>query len=180
MDGWHFLVKGEGTDLALSRFFIAFEELRARLAPSKYPNFEISDEGYLWFNIHSSVGTIEVLAFPHGFREATTPFIVVSIPCRAEDLELRLLDKLRKISSRVERAQLFAEKTGAHIEEILASFRMNQHPPLAFTSDYHEILHLKGREVFFSYLGIQLSIVGETVLQVEHAVRNIVSEIEGK
>lgn len=180
LDGWHFLVKGEGTDLALSRFLIAFEELRVRLAPSKYPNLEISDEGYLWFNVDSRVGTVEVLAFPHGFGEAREPFIVVSIPRKAEDLELRLLDKLRKISSHVEKAQLLAEKTGANAKQILASFKRDQHPPLAFTSDYDEILRLKREGIFFSYLGIQLLVLGETVSHVELMIRNIVSEIEDK
>jgi len=171
-------VKGEGTDLALSRFFIAFEELRVRLAPAKYPNLEISDEGYLWFNVDSRVGTVEVLAFPHGFRETKEPFIVVSIPRKAEDLELRFLNKLRKISSRVEKAQLFAEKTGAKAKQILASFKRDQHPPLAFTSNYDEILRLKREGVFFSYLGIQLPVLGETVSQMELIIRNIISEIE--
>jgi len=180
LDGWHFLVKGEGTDLALSRFLIGFEELRVRLAPSKYPNLEISDEGYLWFNVDSHVGTVEVLAFPHGFREAKAPFIVVSIPRKAEDLELRLVDKLRDISSHVDRAQLFADKAEADRVEILASFKRDQHSRLAFTSDYDEILRLKSEGVFFSYFGIQLPILDETVSQVELVIRNIVSEIEAK
>lgn len=178
MDNWHFLAKGEETDLALSRFLIAFEELRARLAPSKYPNLEISDEGYLWFNVDSRVGTVEVLAFPHGFRKAKAPFIVVSIPCKAEDLELRLLEKLRRISSHIKKARFIADKTGANVGQILASFKQDEHPPLAFTSNYDEILRLKRKKAFFSYLGVQLPIIGETVSQVELTIRNIISEIE--
>lgn len=60
LDKWSLHVKDEDTSRALSRFLIAFDELRARLAPSKYPNIEISDEGYFWFNIGTSMGPAEV------------------------------------------------------------------------------------------------------------------------
>ena len=84
----------EDAKCALSRLLIAFDELRARLAPSKYPNLEISDEGYLWFNVDTSIGTVEVIALPFGFKVIKHPSILVSLPCKAEDVNLDFLKKL--------------------------------------------------------------------------------------
>jgi len=180
LDGWHFHVEGKDTGLRLSRFLTAFEELRARLAPSKYPNLEISDEGHLWFNIDSSIGIIEVMAFPFGHSDMNAPFVAVSVPRKAEDLELRTLEKLRNISTRVEEAQLFADKRCASRDEILAAYKQDQHPSLAFTADFDEILLLKKKGVFFSYLGVRFPVVQKAVLEVESAIRRTVSSLESK
>lgn len=180
MDGWHFCIEGEHARSTLARFLNGFEELRARLAPSKYPNLEISDEGYLWFNIDATIGTIEVMAFPFGFSDMKAPFIAVSLPRKAEDIDLGILERLRKTSSVIAGAQLFANKRGITAQEILAAYKRDRHPPLAFTSDFDEILDAKGKGVFFSYLGFRFSVSGRTVLQIERMIRNIVSKLEGK
>jgi len=180
LDGWHFWVKGEDTNLALSRFLTGFEELRARLAPTKYPNLEISDEGYLWFNIDTSIGIVEVMAFPLGFKDVKAPFIAVSTPRKAEDIELRTLQKWRKISSEIAEAWLFADKTAATAQEILDAYKRNQHPPLTFTLDFDEIVGLKRKGVFFSYLGVRFPVKGKTVCEIERMIRDIVSKLEGK
>jgi len=180
LDSWHFCVEGESVGLALSRFLTAIEELRARLAPSKYPNLEISDEGYLWFNIGASIGTVEVVAFPFGFNDMKVPFIAVSIPHKAEDLSLHALEKLRNISLEIAEMHVFADKRGATVQEILAAYRLDQHPRLLFTSDLDEILDLKKRGVFFSYLGVRFLVPDRTVLQIEGMIRDVVSRLEGK
>ena len=67
LDGWRFCREDDSERGVLTRFLIAIDELRARLNPRDYPNLEISDEGHLWFNVPSPIGTLEVLAFPVGF-----------------------------------------------------------------------------------------------------------------
>jgi len=180
LDGWHFCVEGEDASLALSRFLTGFEELRARLAPSKYPNLEISDEGYLWFNIDASIGTVEVLAFPFGFNDMKVPFIAVSIPRKAEDLRLPTLENLRNISSETAEMRLFANKRETTAQEILAAYRLDQHPQLVFTSDYDEILELKNKGAFFSYLGVRFQVPDKIVSEIEGMIREVVSRLEGK
>lgn len=178
LDDWHFHVEGEDANPCLSRFPTAFEELRARLAPSKYPNLEISDEGYLWFNIDSSMGTIEVLAFPFGYRNVKPPFVAVSIPRKAEDLGLHTLEKLRNIQREIGEAQLIADKRCSSREEILAAYKRDEHSQLVFTSDFDEILLLKKKSVFFSYLGVRFPVAQKTVSEVENTVRDIVLRLE--
>ena len=89
LDEWSFHVKTEDSESALCRFLIALDELRARLS-LKYPNIEVTDEGYLWFNIDTSKGTVEILAFPFGFKELEGPSIAVSLPREAEEADLSL------------------------------------------------------------------------------------------
>jgi len=137
LNAWRFNFEGEDAGPALARFLIAFDELRARLAPSKYPNIEVSDEGHLWFNIDSLVGVVEVLAFPFGFDGVEAPFFAVSLPRKAEDVDLGLLNRLMKIAGDNE-AQLFADQKTATVEEILSAYSRNEHPPLNFTSDFDE------------------------------------------
>jgi len=180
IDGWHFCVEGEDAGLALSRFLSGFEELRPRLAPSKYPNLEISDEGYLWFNKDASIGTVEVMVFPFGSNDMKAPFIAVSVPRKAEDIELGLLERLRKASAEITGVQLFASRGGTATHEILAAYKRDQHPPLTFTSDFDEILDLREKGAFFPYLGVRFSVSDRTVLQIESMIRNIVSAFEGK
>jgi len=133
LDAWRFCVEGENVGYALSRFLIGFEELRVRLSPSKYPNVEISDEGHLWFSIDTSIGIVEVFAFPFGFKEIEAPSIAVSLPRKAEDVDLNLLNKLSRISENIVGAQLFADKTAAAVAEILGAYKRHEHPPLTFT-----------------------------------------------
>ena len=180
MDGWHFCIEGEHARSTLARFLNGFEELRARLAPSKYPNLEISDEGYLWFNIDATIGTVEVMAFPFGFVDMKIPFIAVSMPRKAEDIDLGILERLRKASSEIAGARLFADRTGKSAREILAAYKRDQHPSLAFTSDFDEILDLREKGAFFSYLGVRFPVSDRTVRQIERMTRNTVSKLEGK
>lgn len=177
LDAWLFCVEGESISYVLSRFLTAFEELRARLAPSRYPNVEISDEGHLWFNIDTSIGIIEVLAFPFGFNEIEEPSIAVSLPRKAEEIDLNLLNKLSRISDEIVGMKLLANRIAATVDEILGAYKQNKHPPLAFTSDFDEILRMKEKGVFLSYLGVRFPVLHKTVSEVELTIRNIVSSL---
>lgn len=171
-------MREENARCALSRLLIALDELRARLAPSKYPNLEISDEGHLWFNIDTSIGTIEVIALPFGFKGIEQPSILVSFPCKAEDVSQDFLDRLHQISNSNSNFKLFAGFSTE--QEILDAYRQNKHPPLVCSQKFDDILEMKRRDVFFSYLGICISVVGETVSNVEQKTRKILLELEGK
>jgi len=166
-------VSNEGADHALSRFLIGLDELRARLAPSKYPNIEISDEGYLWFNIDNPIGTVEVLALPFGFKTIEHSSFLVSFPRKAEDVNPDFLNTLFQTSKNINEAKLFAGFSTN--QEILAAYRQNKHPPLVCAQDFEEILEMKSRKVFFSYLGICFSVLGKTISEVERIIRNILS-----
>jgi len=178
LNAWHFYVDSEDSGHVLARFLIAFEELRARLAPTKYPNVEISDEGHLWFNIDTSTGIVEVLAFPFGFKEIKEPSIAVSLPRKAEDVDLNLLNRLGSISNEIAGVQFFGDKTASTRDEILSAFKRNEHPSLAFTSDFEEIIGLKEKGVFFSYLGVRFSVLSQTVSEVEQTIKEILANLE--
>jgi len=178
LDKWSLRVKDEDAGRALSRFLIAFDELRARLAPSKYPNIEISDEGYFWFNIETSVGTAEVLALPFGFKTIKSSSLLVSFPRKAEDVKLDFLNKLHQISSSISEAKLFAGFSTN--QKILAAYQQDKHPPLVFTQNFEETLEMKKRRIFFSYLGICFSVLGKTISETEQIIREILSNLEGK
>lgn len=178
LDKWSLHMKNENADHALSRFLIATDELRARLTPSKYPNIEISDEGHLWFNVDTSIGTAEVLALPFGFRTIKPPSLLVSFPRKAEDVNSDFLNKLRRISDNISEAKLFAGFSVNH--EILAAYRQDRHPPLVFTQNFKEILEMKSRDVFFSYLGICFPVMDKTISEVEETIRKILLMLEGK
>jgi len=171
-------MEGEDACNALSRFLIALEELRVRLSPSRYPNIEISDEGHPWFNIDTSIGVVEVLAFPFGFKESEAPFIAVSVPRKAQDVDVTLLNKLSQIWDKFEGTQLFADKTAATREEILGAYKRDEHPPMRFTSDFNEILRLKEKGVFFSYLGVRFPVLHKTVSKAERIIRDILMSLE--
>jgi hypothetical protein len=175
MDAWSLRVEGEDAACALARLLIAFDELRARLAPSKYPNIEISDEGHLCFTIDTSMGTIEVIALPFGFKEIEHPSILVSFPCKAEDVNLDFMNRLHQISNRVSGAKLFAGFSTD--QEILDAYGKNEHPPLTCSQNFEEILEMKKPGVFFSYLGIHFSFLGKTVSEVERVIREILLKL---
>jgi len=172
LNAWSLSVKREDAGHALSRFLIALDELRTRLAPSKYPNIEISDEGHLWFNIDTQMGTMEVLAIPFGYREIKKPSIIVSLPRKAEDVAPNLPNKMRHIAESIHGARTFAGFSTD--EEILSAYRQNRHPPLTFFWDLSdETLQMKGRDVFFSYFGIVFPVADKTVSHVERTVKDI-------
>ncbi|MGD8507104.1 MAG: hypothetical protein PVF15_10635 [Candidatus Bathyarchaeota archaeon] len=178
VDNWSLSVEKEDTGCALSRFLIAFDELRARLAPSRYPNIEISDEGHLWFNVDTSIGAIEVIALPFGFEAIEHPSILVSLPSKAEDVSPDFLKELHRIYNSNRRFKLFAGYSTN--QEILFAYRQNEHPPLVHARSFGEIVEMKQHDAFFSYLGICFSVVGEIVSEVEQLIREILLKLEEK
>jgi len=176
LDRWCLLAEEETTGENLSRFLIALDELRARLAPAKYPNIEVSDEGHLYFTVEASVGTIEVIAFPFGFGKVEWPSFLVSFPGKAEEVSLDFLNRIYKISETNEDFELFA---GFSTDgEILDAYRRDRHPPLVCTKNLEEILEMKKEGVFFSYLGICFPMRGKTVSEAEETIRIILSGLE--
>lgn len=176
LDKWRFHIQMKDSEHILCRFLIALDELRARLAPSRYPNVEISDEGYLWFNLETSKGTVEILAFPFGFKEVKEPSIAVSLPRKEEDVDLKLLDKLCQIAESVTGSTTFAGFSTA--EETLNAYRQNKHPPLTLLWSLNEMLEKKKKHAFFSYFGLSFSVVEKSISKVERVIRNIVLKLE--
>jgi hypothetical protein len=174
LDEWSFCGEEDG-ESTLCRFLIALDELRARLAPGKYPNIEISDEGYLYFNVDTPEGPAEVLALPFGLR-SSEPALAVSFPRRAEEVEQAFLGKLHRVANEVPGAEVFAGFSPN--EETLAAYKQNQHPPLTLAFEIEEMLKLKERGVFFSYLGIKLPVAGRKLREVERTIKEILSELE--
>jgi hypothetical protein len=180
LDEWRLHVKTENIEQALCRLHIAIDELRARLAPSKYPNLEISDEGYLWFNADTSIGIVEILSFPFGFKEIKTPSIAVSLPRKAKDVNLGLLNKLRQLADNISGAKVSATKSGSEVSKILSAYKHNEHPSLIFTSELKEILDMKRKDVFLSYFGLFFPVDDKTVSDVEHIIRDVLLKLEEK
>lgn len=176
LDEWRFRAQREDNEQALRRFLIALDELRARLAPSKYPNLEISDEGYLWFNVETSKGTVEILAFPFGFKKLKEPSIAASLPRKAEDVDSNLLNQLRQIAEGITALKTFAGFSTD--EETLNAYRQDKHPPLTLLWSLNELLQMKKKRVFFGYLGVSFSVVGKSISEIEHMIRNILVKLE--
>lgn len=146
------------------------------MAPSKYPNLEISDEGQLCFNVENTKGTVEVTGFPFGFNDIMQPSILVSFPGKAEDVPLNFLNKLNKISNGTNKFKLFA--TFSTDQEILEAYRRDEHPPLTCSQNFKEILEMKKNGVFFSYLGVYFPVLNEPISKVEQTIRKILSKLE--
>lgn len=64
LDAWSVYVEKENFECALSRFLIAFEEFRAHLAPSRYPNIEINDEDICCSTLIPLKELLKFSAFP--------------------------------------------------------------------------------------------------------------------
>lgn len=175
LDCWRFHVKMEDSERTLCRFLIALDELRARLAPSRYPNIEIADEGYFWFNVDTSKGTVEILAFPFRFKNHKEPSIAVSLPRKAEDADLTLLNTLHQIANNITGAKAFAGFSTN--SETLSAYRRNEHPPLALFWSLNEMLEKK-KDVFFSYLGALFPVAEKSVSEVERIIRDILLKFE--
>jgi hypothetical protein len=168
-------VDKENDDQALCRFLIGVDELRARLAPSRYPNIEIADEGYLRFSIDASAGSVEVLIFPFGFKEFKEMSVAVSLPRGIEDVNSKLTDELRKIRDSIKGAKTIIGFC-TH-EEIMNSYEHNTHPPLALFWNSDKMLEIRKRTDFLSYFGILFSIADMTAAEVESTVRDTLSKL---
>ena len=166
----------EDSEHILCRFLIALDELRARLAPSKYPNIEISDEGYLWFNIETPKGIVEILAFPFGFKEFKEPSLAVSLPREAEDVEPQLLNKLRLIAQNISGLKTFAAFCTA--EETLKACKQNEHPPLTLLWSLNELPEMKKKNVFLNYLGVGFCVIEKSVSEIENTIGKILWKLE--
>ncbi len=178
LDRWRFCEERENEEHALCRFLIGIDELRARLAPSKYPNVEITDEGYLWFNVDTPKGTVEILAFPFGFKKFNEPSIAISLPCKAEHMDLSLLSRLCQFAHNVKGAEVFAG-ISTH-QEILSALSENEHPPLAPAWSADEVKTMTKKNVFFSYFGVIFGVSEKNVSEVEYIIAGSLSKIEEK
>ena len=176
LDKWRFHTQMEDNEHILCRFLIALDELRARLAPSKYPNIEISDEGYLWFNIETPKGIVEILAFPFGFKEFKEPSLAVSLPRKAEDVDPSLLNKLRLITESITGSKMLA--AFCTTEETLKAYKQNKHPPLIFLWSLNELPEMKKKRVFLNYVGVGFSVVEKGVSEIEKTIRRILCKLE--
>lgn len=176
LDAWDLFLKTENLGDSLSRFMIAFDELRARLAPSKYPNFEISDEGCLWFNVDTSIGTVEIVGIVFDFKELEGPSVIVSFPRKAKDVELNFLKRLHRISLNINGGALFAGFSPPH--ETLKAYRHNMQPPLTITQKLEKILDIRRKDVFFNYLGVSFGVSNKKVSEVESIIKNLLFEAE--
>ena len=176
LDKWRFHTQMEDSEHILCRFLIALDELRARLAPSKYPNIEISDEGYLWFNIETPKGIVEILAFPFGFKEFKEPSLAVSLPRKAEDVEPQLLNELRLIAQNISGLKTFAAFCTA--EETLKAYKQNGHPPLTLLWSLNELPEMKKKNVFLNYLGVGFCVVEKSVSEIENTIGKILWKLE--
>lgn len=176
LNSWHFSAETENSERALCRFLIALDELRARMSP-KYPNIEISDEGYLWFNIDTSEGIVEILAFPLGFREKILePSLAASFPREAEQADLNLLKKICQIADDINGAKTLIGFSAKN--ETLEAYKQDRHPPLTLLLDLEKTLEMKKKDVFFSYLGVSFSIVEKNVSEVEQILKEILLRLK--
>lgn len=178
LDHWHLSRRGERTGEALARLLIGVDELRARLNPDRYPNLEISDEGHLWFNVLSSIGKLEVVAFPNGFADLPGPALALSFPHRPSDTGSRFLDALVAVKNRLsdsEKLVLFAAH--ASEEESLKAYGEGRLPPLHVLLGKEEILDHYSKMVFFNYCGLYLPVGQADVTTAETWIKEVVSYI---
>lgn len=176
LDEWCFHTQTEDSEHILCRLLIAVDELRARLAPSKYPNIEISDEGYLWFNVETPKGTVRILAFPFGFKEFKEPSLAVSLPRKAKDVDSNLLNKLRLITQSITGLKTFAAFCTA--EGTLKAYKQNKHPPLTFLWSLNELPEMKKKRIFLNYLGVGFPVAEKGVSEIERTLRKVLWKLE--
>ena len=175
LDAWNLFMQTENSGENLTRFLIAFDELRARLAPSKYPNVEITDEGCLWFNVDTFMGNCEIIGVPFEFKDLKASSIIISFPRKADDINGKFLNKLCYIGDKMSELTLFAG-TSPTIETLQA-YQQNILPPLTIAHSYDEIYNPKRKGVFFNYLGIAFSITDKNVSKVENVIKQILYEL---
>ncbi|MGC1121106.1 MAG: hypothetical protein WBA22_08425 [Candidatus Methanofastidiosia archaeon] len=176
MDNWDFSGEGESVHEMLTRFLIGIDELRARLTPGVYPNLEISDEGYLWFNVPSSVGKVEVFALPFGLGPLPGPALALSVPHNPKDREMDFTEVFHRIATGLDDACLFAAY--ATLEKTLGAYLENRLPELYFLKGKVEILNMREKVDFYCYFGLWFSAKNLTVLSAEKTIREILSRLE--
>jgi hypothetical protein len=177
VDRWRLSIAGESAQASLARLLIALEELRVRLNPETYPNLEVSDEGHLWFNLPSAMGTWEVFVLPAGLGNLPGPALAVSFPHRPEEWDEGLVESLHRAASTLAGSSVFA----AHIptQEILEAYGRNQLPPLRLLKGKEEILAVYSQVDFFCYCGLHIPVQGLDVLAAEAMIREIISRWRG-
>lgn len=171
LDNWSFSAEGETIQESLSRFLIAIDELRARLNPQKYPNLEISDEGYLWFNIPFPLGTFEILAFPYGFGHFPGPALAISFPHKPENLTKDFLETLCDLSSAFPDLSVFAAY--APLQQILKAYSENELPGLYTLKGKEEIHAISSQVEFFPYFGLYVLVENRNVSFIEKLIKEI-------
>ncbi len=171
LDRWSLHVDIEDNEDALCRFLVGMDELRARLAPAKYPNIEITDEGYLWFNIHTNKGPVEILAFPFGFKEYKRPSIAVSLPMKVPKIESDLIRKLHDTARSIDGAKTVAAFCPR--QETLTAYAQNRKPPLYLIRRFRKDPSKLEREDLLSYFGIIFPVEEQIVHDAEQTIRQI-------
>jgi len=174
LDRWSFVVSGEPSRYALARLLVAFEELRVRLNPKAYPNLELSDEGYLWFNVDSPPGNWEVLALPFGLGDLEGPALAVSFPHRPQDLGRAFPETL--FGSRPLDANWTPFAAFSTREEILTAYEKGVLPALHLLTGKERLLAEHGRVDFWCYFGVYIPIAQLAVQDVERSIRQILSK----
>lgn len=176
LDEWRMFVPDEPSQLTLARFLIAMDELRARLSPDRYPNLEISDEGHLWFNVASSHGAWEVLAFPFGVGDLPGPALAVSFPHEPLDRGADLMEALAKVLESRAGWILFAADSSR--EEILEAYAQGRLPPLRLITGKEQLLAVYAQERFWSYFGLYMPVEDLMVKDAEQAIRLVLAAVE--
>lgn len=176
MDTWNFSIKGGSVNEMLTRFLIGVDELRARLTPGVYPNLEISDEGYLWFNVPSSIGTVEIFGLPFGLGSLSGPSLALSIPHNPRDRDIDFTEVFHKIATELDDVCLFAAY--ATLEKTLGAYVENRLPELHFLKGKVQILNMREKVGFYCYFGLSFSAENLTVLSAEKKIREILSHLE--
>jgi hypothetical protein len=177
-DHWRFSVAGESTQAFLARLLIAMEELRVRLNPRTYPNLEVSDEGYPWFNLPSPVGSWEIFVLPEGLDELPGPALALSFPHRPADLEQDLLPILERIGSTHSGLRLFAAQIPR--SEILKAYAQDRQPPLRLPVGMAEILANRDGVHLLNYFGLYFPVAGLDIVTAETVLRDVLSQQERK
>ncbi len=175
LDQWPLVVPGEPNHLALARFLIGFEELRARLNPQAYPNLELSDEGHLWFNVVSLPSTWEVLAFPFGLGDLPGPALAVSFPHRPSGAGAAVLERLVQAVLSDAGSIVFAAHSSR--EEILEAYGNIGLPPLHLLLGKERVLAAYWQREFWSYCGVYLPVGEQAVGDAERAIRRVLSGV---
>lgn len=177
LDQWQIYIPGSSPREALSRFFIAVDELRARLNPDRYPNLEISDEGHLWFNMISASGGWEIIALPEGNGDLPGPALMISKPHKPGESDLRVLQALG--NAPILKADVCLIAASIPKREELNAYLQNSVPEIHLLRGKEEILAGDGNVEFYNYFGLYIPAMHLTTLEAEHLIRDAINRLEG-